>query len=1470
MNLRMALVLTLITPLASALAASPNLLENSGFEFFSQRGGNADGWTTQVPIGGTCDTDSATLHSGRAALRLRVPAAAPLEWYQANRRAEPIRRGATYTLSAWVKTEDVRDGAGAYISINYFDGNGKRLGCFDSPGKQTGSAAWKCLASTGPVPDGTSELRVILCLHGRGTAWFDDVQVEEGSAPTPYQPSQADADREAGRQEEARTAGEWMKDLPPRAAGQSRIAVLDLFGASLPPPNPAGTSCPSDPAVLVDAFRAGGYAAFRLDPERAANPAFLDPANIDVLVVPSGDLFPAAAHRALVEYLRRGGAFLSMGGYAFDRPAIRHEGVWHDPAALPIPEAPLTPAFAAGTAGWNPSSNRKQLPDIQPITGPNGEAGVELSTPSLEGWDTVVSPAVDGKLPAGWSIIRFWARGDAKTPKAWVEWSETDGARWHKAIDLTPEWRAYALTPADFSYWHDNPSVGRGGPTDHFRPAQASRFQFGVALDIADRGQPHRVGIVGVSVQADPLAHLRLPAPRINTRWARIRDAMWPEPEQLGVFDPGFPLRDVAQTRPAPDQAVVADFALAAPLSGFSATAMLGLNGHGFGPNRARWVPLLECSDRFGRPRGHAGAIVHHFSGTFAGSSWAVFGAGNQDIFGAGSPALKQVLLPVTETLLRRLYLHETDTGYACYRRGESIVLRTRVSNFGAATQAAEVRFIVSADGAGSVPAGPLTRPVNLKPGETVDIEATWAPPTPAADLYRVTAELWAGDRRLDLEQTAVVVWSLELIAKGPVLQKDGTRFLLDGTPQFLMGCQTYWGQNGSVTARSPLAFDRDFRQMRDVGLRWTRGFIPFKDETDKRISDAIVQLAQKHGIVLYHTPNLPNTADPAELARQQATAREIAERYRGVPGLAVDICNEPAFSADDAGLLKLFGRPGKTAGEWQDPDATAFWWCMTNAQGAWAKANAAAIHAGDAARLASVGWSQGWAGGESMKDPILASVNLDFTDRHYYGRAPGFAAEFKDVDLRLLGKPLVLGECGAKDHPTFRAADPWGMGDDDASFDQRFLYLGHHALGLGAAVMSSWHWRDPKEGIFPCGLVHQTNVPRPTALLCRAMALAFGRFRPASATPAVCLLLPDAGRQSGQRDTAIRAFHRASDLLVAARVDFGLLPDSALDRLPGQVKAILYPLPLDPSDHVVERLIAFANAGGTAYLSGDLSYDGKRQPTQRERLISLCGVEAEGEALAAPLALPAVAGTLAPAAASGLLAGEARPFLKLRLAGAEAIASCNGAPVVTRFRLGKGQVWFSADPVELAGEMTASHLALYRTVLGAAGVPRFEATPDTPDLHVFRLAGEQQSQAWVFHNTGAALEVQAGDWTLGLASGGSGFLLLGGDGSLRAAECQGTLRRGATEVLRVSGHAFVVAEDDKNLVQSAQLLVLPLSPGQIQISTSRTATPKSEIGEMRDGQWHALAPAAATLAEGRLVITVEPQSAREMARVRW
>ncbi|MEN6496906.1 MAG: hypothetical protein ABFD16_21660 [Thermoguttaceae bacterium] len=1414
-----------LLPLAVvALSGAPNLLDNSGFEM----DGTA-GWKFSLPAGTSGEADADVAHAGKAACRLAIPESAAVTWYMASREALPAKRGASQVVSAYVRTKDVRDGVGAYVSVAFFNASGKRLAFADSAQKLKGTNDWQRLTATAQVPDGASTAQAVLVVHGRGTAWFDDVQLEDGTAPTAYRRSPQEVQQQAEREAEAALAATWARELPARKPGQARVAILDERF-------PAGNGHPSDPAVLERSLAAGGYAVARLSAERLANPAFLTPSQFDLLVIPTGDAFPAGAHRALVAYLRHGGAMVTMGGYALDRVLVHFQGAWSTPESLPVGNGPAVELFREGTAGWSLGSNRPQRPVLRAAAGPSQMPALELHTEALGLWDVAISPSVEGKLPADWSVTRFWAKGDARTPRMEVEWNEDDGARWWKVVPLSTEWKQYTFFPGDFNYRADSPSAGRGHAGDQLRPSHARRFQVGVSAGVAERGAPHSVWIAGVRVQADAAGELRKMSPRINTRWARIRDALWPEPEQIGVFDSAFSLRDVTHTRAAAGQTIVGDFTLDSPLSGYSAVAMLGLNGHGFGPNRARWLPLLECFDRFGRSRGHAGAVVHHFTGTFAGSSWAIFGASDRDLFGSGSPALDRVLLPTVAHLLRRCYLHETDTALASYRDGETVTFRTQVSNFGRTGRTVEVRLVLK-------PQVVLSKKIDVPPGETLAVELPWKPGKFTDDYYAFAAELWEDGRCVDREESAFVAWSPSVVAAGPRVRKDGTRFLLDGRPQFLMGCQNYWGQNGSVTARSPAAFDRDFRQMRDCGLRWTRCFIPFKTEDDKRISDAIVQLAQKHGLVLYHTPNLHHTADAAELAAQQETSREIAQRYRDVPGLVVDICNEPSFRADNPGLVKSFGRAGKTEGPWDDLDVAAFWRRMTEAEQAWAKANRSALRAGDPEMLVSVGWSQGWGGGQVMKDPLLASLDLDFTDRHYYGPPGKMPAELKDVDLRGLGKPLILGECGAKDHPTFLAADPWGMGDDDDHYDARFLSLGHHTLGLGAAVMSSWHWRDPMEGIFPCGIVHQTGVPRPTALLYRAMALAFGRLKPRSVTPEVCLLVPDEARMNGQRGEVIQAIHRAADLLVASRVDFWLLPDSMLASLPKETKAIVYPTPLNPSDAILQRLGTFVEAGGTLYLSGDIGYDQQRRAIGSERLRQFCGVE-----------------KTAPGS-SGF------PAIRVKLAGAEAVKSDDREPTVTRYRRGKGSVWFGADPVELAPEMKPAHRDLYRTLLQAAGTPGVAVTPDQAELQVFRVPGED-ADALVLRNGGPAVEAQVGEYRVELAANGTGFLLVGHDGALRAVESQGSVKRGNQLVAQIKGHAFVVAFDDVDVARSRSLLVLPLAAGEVRIQRQSDAAADAEVGEMHQGTWRRLATLTLGASDGQVIVPVPAEYRREMIRV--
>ena len=110
---------------------------------------------------------------------------------------------------------------------------------------------------------------------------------------------------------------------------RAKIAVLDLgIGAAKGDFGQA-----SDPAVFERALR-GGCDVRRIGADELGSPAFFSVANCDLLIVPTGSLFPMTAASNLVTFLKNRGQLLTCGGYAFDTPAVQRGGKWVSPKGL--------------------------------------------------------------------------------------------------------------------------------------------------------------------------------------------------------------------------------------------------------------------------------------------------------------------------------------------------------------------------------------------------------------------------------------------------------------------------------------------------------------------------------------------------------------------------------------------------------------------------------------------------------------------------------------------------------------------------------------------------------------------------------------------------------------------------------------------------------------------------------------------------------------------------------------------------------------------------------------------------------------------------------------------------------------------------------------------------------------------------------------------------------------------------------
>lgn len=115
-------------------------------------------------------------HSGRQCAEIDLAGHTPA--YQKLFRFvdEAASPGDRYRAKVWVRTSGVKTPPGAYIVIEFFDGERRLEVCHGGMAVDTGTDDWRELEVEG-VAQTRARVRVALILHSAGKAWFDDVEV---------------------------------------------------------------------------------------------------------------------------------------------------------------------------------------------------------------------------------------------------------------------------------------------------------------------------------------------------------------------------------------------------------------------------------------------------------------------------------------------------------------------------------------------------------------------------------------------------------------------------------------------------------------------------------------------------------------------------------------------------------------------------------------------------------------------------------------------------------------------------------------------------------------------------------------------------------------------------------------------------------------------------------------------------------------------------------------------------------------------------------------------------------------------------------------------------------------------------------------------------------------------------------------------------------------------------------------------
>jgi hypothetical protein len=1450
------LLLPLLLTTAAVAQGPENLVRNSDFERIFLLGGPADGWRAGTsPASGENAARPGVGVDGGLAHVIRVPQEAPINWYTCVQSLGALPPGGQFTLSLYIRTEGVHDGAGAYAGVNYFSADSKRIGWTDTETKVTGTSGWVRVTQPFIVAAGATDVVLNLVVQGHGTAFFDRVQVEAGDAATDWAP------REASAAAKPLPAG---VEFTPSASGN--VAILS---DTIPP-----TGTASDPTYLRSLVEEAGYGCALLSADQLADPAVLDASRFDLLVLPYGASFPVMAADALLGFCRDGGSLFAFGGYPFDRLLAKQNGVWKDVADLTPDESKLTTLFdlAQAPAGWTLGGYAVNQQPAEAARGRDGQC-LKLATPALDRWVTVSSPTVERSL-AGSQVTAFWARADQDNVTLAFEWDEKDGSRWRSRVRLSKEWRLYAIAHAELEYWHDNPSKGRGGPGDRFRPDNAGHLAFGLTEEFLRGKQPYAVYIDRVMVGEDPYPAWR--NVQLNSHYGGINPATFLEPSAaaISICDPSAPLSDVAYLAPSESQSLLPfdTWTMRFAAQGISATGQTA-QGRAGAPLKARWQPIVDCLDYFQRLRGTAVAVMHNFAGEYAGTSWGYSGISNHDLFARRDSAGADLFRAMLRRLVQSAWLFDAQAEARSVRRGETAVFSVCVGNQARKERKLTVRLRVESR---NRKLADLTQDLRLPAHRAQPLRFDWPVPqdTPGG-LLTLSWELNEGKAYLDYLQAGAVVWDEKQLAEGPRLTYRDCYFSRGRGPEFLLGSQIYWG-NMTITGTDPLRWDRQLQQMADSGIHIARSFMSMpwmhapEGSDPWRGRDAMVQLAQAHGVSLFYSGVSWPTIDPAEVAERAKTATEAATRYRMSPAWFVDIVNEPSLhvgggAADDAEFRAyLKGRYGSfdalraawgdeltegsfdevrltpVRGEWASLRAVDTNRFMSYAMRRWTAETAQAVKAADAERLVSVGHLQGFGSNEVMWDPIEASYDMDFANRHYYGDPMQYGPELMQIDMRTLGKAPSTGEFGNTSHPGLVAH---GVYAPEEVANWHFAYIAHTCFGLGGAFAASWHWQDPIEDIFPCGLLYADGAPRPRFPTYRNAGILFRSIRPRYEPPAVFFVIPTSHRFGNSKAAVEAAMNRSLSALISLHVDFGTVAEEQLASLPASAKALIWPVPFCPDDATYQSVLAFVRRGGALYVSGDLSYDRSRKRTRTTRLPELCGVEFVAERYRGVRYEPGPGIGVQPADDSPLASAVCEAFplgpcIEVRPTTARVLARSGGTPVAALARVGEGTVLYVIDPVELH----ADPRGILAAFLEETGIKRHAVEPDVATLHSHRVSGEGGALAQVLFNL--ADEAQRLAITdlpvrleLGLAPKWGGAAIFDGRGALVAVEARSAAVEGKA---LFSGEASLalISLTGEDVRHASGLVLLPSGPGGVSLPEELTRNRMVSVGEVRNGRW--------------------------------
>lgn len=1300
---------------------------------------------------------------------------------------------------------------------------------------------WRRHVKTFELAPQTTAIRIRLgFFRAKGKARFDNVTLVEGQRST-------EIDRVA----------EW--------AGRDGLGPEVLIWDEPGLPVPAGGMPPRwVERVLANA----DLGARRCGSE--ALPDALRPDKAGVLILPHGAAYPHALRGHLVNFCRAGGRLLVVGGYPLNAPMIQRDGEWVNhreelarergarlrwPSNL-LPDGGFEHTVDAPLGGDEPDATwrrdvRCEIVEDDPTEGSacaTVEVGREEKDVIERRWYAFIRAAPQREYHFTCRIRTESVQGDGIAFAAVYEYTGGKLIKPHDALLLRGD-NAWQEAVLEFT---TQPEVDR------------LYIKLGL-YRVTGRVWFDQVQLVDVSgLRFRPL----------NTSAGTPGDWMQFTPEQMPMCEVGSPLTRVVSLSPTPGQGVLMGPRLQSELTGWMASGLTGAAN-------ARWVPLLDSLDRYGRSRGAAGALLLHHRGFYRHSLWAYFPVENRPVFGPTVPGSGRQLADLVVWLGRGWFLHSFRGEDDLVTPGSPIAVRLQATNAGGPALAGVVRL--TAVSAGREVARAET-PVTLAPGQSTELSQRLAVSAPRTGLLELRAQLVVGGRTIDELASGVVIQDPAALLSGPRLDWRDNYLQLNGRPCFVFGSDS-WCDHYGYAEMNPLRWDRMHAVARDHGVQLYENLQYSSPDhrmahTDWRRFEAMGQLLQERGLIFMPCLLVGHNVavDDGQLAVEDEQCGDYARVLGHIPGLLWYLNGDFQFRyddpkwarrawnewlkqeyADEAALAMAWGLehlpaplgqldfPPPTAPAWDDRaavDKTRFEaWVMRR----WIESHVARIRAHGRERPLT---SEYYSEPSGSIDLRLSLGSHDISNFGYFTPPEDDLRALPERiavnDMRCVGQGVSIGEYGVKTSPAFgpdTGATGYYVARTEEAQQQLFLSVAAYGLGMGVSRVQNWSLRDEDGAVTGWGILHNgRSEPKDIAYTHRNVSVLWRLLAPRYEPPETAILCPTPLRVGNYANWGTTAVYSAAQGLLRLHVPFSVADDFRAGRLSDSTRTVIWPVAVAAADRDRFAAVEWVEAGGQLITSGYPGWDDRRRRVTGERLAELFGAEVTGPVFdgvdrksGPPVAadLAEVVLTLRPQARLAALS-DTRVLL----------AAADGQPLVVSRALGRGMAVWIADPVELEQDRAkiGALVSLYRLALGALPAPpqAISVSPDDPALHVMRQP-TATGAAWVVDGVGpetpaqVSLRTPAGAVRLRTRPWWPQTIVASDDGRMLVGLVDGSLWVGDRPLVAEGPLVGLASLDGQDLRASEAILLCPFGPGELRSELLRFPV---EWGEWRDGLW--------------------------------